>query len=106
MRPTYAGRQATLNRLRSGTGGASFTASLQRRGLSNADELFVLRLGALAGKLREKLGAGSSGSSAAAVQRRIAAFIAAYQRRWKQRTTCEPGYVIAECRAGEALPGG
>jgi hypothetical protein len=36
-------------------------------------------------------------------QARVSAFIAAYRDRWKQRTTCQPGYVIAECRDGPPL---
>jgi hypothetical protein len=31
------------------------------------------------------------------------AFTAAFRQRWKQRTICEPGYVIAECRNGPPL---
>jgi hypothetical protein len=36
-------------------------------------------------------------------QGQIRAFIAAYRKRWKQRTVCQPGYVIAECRDGPPL---
>jgi hypothetical protein len=36
-------------------------------------------------------------------QQRIRAFTVAYRQRWKRRTTCEPGYVIAECRDGPPL---
>src|SRR5947209_1550033 len=36
-------------------------------------------------------------------QRRVNAFVAAYRERWKRRTTCQPGYVIAECRNGPPL---
>lgn len=39
----------------------------------------------------------------AARRQRLAAFTAAFRQRWKQRTTCEPGYVIAECRNGPPL---
>jgi hypothetical protein len=34
----------------------------------------------------------------------LAAFAVAYRRRWKQRTICQPGYVVAECRNGPSLP--
>jgi hypothetical protein len=37
-------------------------------------------------------------------QRRVGAFVAAYRERWKRRTTCQPGYVIAECGNGPPLP--
>jgi hypothetical protein len=40
----------------------------------------------------------------AAQERRFNAFIPGYRVRWKQRTTCQPGYVIPECRNGPRLP--
>jgi hypothetical protein len=36
---------------------------------------------------------------------RLSAFIAEYRRRWKLRTSCQPGYVVRECRNGPPLPG-
>jgi hypothetical protein len=36
----------------------------------------------------------------AGAQKQVSAFIAAYRKRWKERTSCQPGYVIAECRNG------
>lgn len=33
----------------------------------------------------------------------ISVWVAAYRQRWKQRTTCGPGYVIPECRNGPQL---
>jgi hypothetical protein len=36
-------------------------------------------------------------------QQQVNAFIAFYRQRWKQRTVCQPGYVIAECRNGPPL---
>lgn len=36
-------------------------------------------------------------------QQQFSAFLAAFRQRWKQRTVCEPGYVIAECRNGPPL---
>jgi hypothetical protein len=36
--------------------------------------------------------------TAAAQQRRFAAFKAAYQRRWKARTDCRAGFVLPQCR--------
>jgi hypothetical protein len=42
-------------------------------------------------------------------ERRLNAFIAAYRQRWKRHTSCQPGYVIPECRNGPplaALPAG
>lgn len=40
---------------------------------------------------------------AAERERQVAAFVAAYRQRWKQRTTCQPGYIVAECRTGPPL---
>jgi hypothetical protein len=37
-------------------------------------------------------------------QQRVNAFIAEYRQRWKRRTVCQSGYVIAECRNGPPLP--
>ena len=37
-------------------------------------------------------------------QGQINTFLAAYRRRWKQRTTCQPGYIIPQCRNGPPLP--
>jgi parvulin-like peptidyl-prolyl isomerase len=37
-------------------------------------------------------------------QQQFHAFVAAYRQRWKQRTDCQPGYIIAECRNGPPLP--
>jgi SurA-like N-terminal domain len=95
---------ATYQRLLNAPTGKSFAASLQRRGMSRADELLVLRLDALAQKLRAKIASTHHSTTAAQTQRQISAFLAAYRQRWKQRTTCEPGYVIAECRNGPPLP--
>ena len=35
--------------------------------------------------------------------RQVATFVAAYRRRWKQRTSCESSYLVPECRNGPAL---
>jgi hypothetical protein len=36
-------------------------------------------------------------------EQHLTAFAEAYRRRWKQRTICEPGYVVAQCRNGPPL---
>jgi hypothetical protein len=95
---------ATYQRLLNGSTGQAFAASLARRGISSADELMLLRLGALAQKLRLKIALSEPGVSQGQIKQRIGAFIAAYRQRWKQRTVCQPGYLIAECRNGPALP--
>ena len=37
-------------------------------------------------------------------ERQVAAFAAAYRQRWKQRTSCQPAFIVAECRNGPPLP--
>jgi hypothetical protein len=96
---------ATYQRLLNGPTGPAFSAGLKSRGLSSADELLLLRLDALAGKLRTKIELNHPSGSVTQTQQRISAFTAAYRQRWKQRTTCQPGYVIAECRNGPPLSG-
>jgi hypothetical protein len=95
---------ATYHRLLNGPNGPNFASSLKRRGLSDADELLTLRLGALGEKLGEKVRGPRHGVLRAAQRQRLDAFVAAYRRRWKQRTICGPRYVIAECRNGPPLP--
>jgi hypothetical protein len=95
---------ASYEQLVNGPTGQHFGESLKARGMSRADELLVLRLGALSQKLRAKLAAGHKGLLDPRERQQISAFIAAYRQRWKQRTTCQPGYVIAECSNGPALP--
>jgi hypothetical protein len=48
-------------------------------------------LAAVTPTIRQKL-------AQAVQERRVSTFIAEYRQRWKQRTTCAPGYVIPECR--------
>jgi hypothetical protein len=95
---------ATYQQLLNAPTGKAFAASLRRRGMSSTDELLVLRLAALAQKLQTKIASMHHSASAAQTQRQIGEFLVAYRRRWKQRTTCQPGYVIAECRNGPPLP--
>jgi len=96
--------EALYAHLLSGPSGSEFAASLRRRGLSRADELEILRIGELAERLRAKISAPLRGASPTAVRARVQAFLVAYRARWRQRTTCEPGYVIAECRNGSPSP--
>jgi hypothetical protein len=90
--------EATYRDLLNGPAGHGFARSLRSRGMSTADELLQLRLAKLAQKLRAAItGAG---------QHRVNEFIAAYRRRWRQRTTCRAGFVVAECSNGPPLPSG
>jgi hypothetical protein len=95
---------AGYQRLSSGPNGQSFTLSLKRRGLSRADELLILRLATLGHKLTDKIVGGRHGVLLPAQRRSLSAFLAEYRRRWRQRTSCQPGYVIAECGNGPPLP--
>jgi hypothetical protein len=97
----FSEADATFRELLHGPTGQAFAASLRSHGISSADELLLLHLQQLSGKLRAKIAAGHSGAAAA---RRVATFVSAYRRRWKLRTTCAPGYVVAECRNGPPLP--
>jgi len=95
---------ATYQQLLNAPTGQSFAASLKSRGISSADELRLLRLAALAQKLRTKIALSYHSASTTQARQHISAFIAAYRRQWKQRTTCRQGYIIAECSNGPPLP--
>jgi hypothetical protein len=90
----------TYHELLSGPAGPSFARGLRSRGISPADELLLLRLQQLSNKLEAKIAAGHDGAVAA---QQAAAFAAAYRQRWKLRTSCRPGYIVAECRNGPPL---
>jgi hypothetical protein len=92
--------QTSYRQLLSGPAGPAFAERLRRRGMSRLDESFQLRLEKLAEKLRAKIAVGSTGRP----DQRARAFIAAYRRRWKQRTSCRAGYVVPECGNGPPLP--
>jgi hypothetical protein len=87
---------ASYRQLLDGPAGQTFASRLKHSDMTSTDELLQLRIEKLSLKLRAKL---------ATVRRQpLGAFVAAYRRRWKQRTTCRPGYVVAECRNGPPLP--
>jgi hypothetical protein len=94
--------KASYSSLLGGPTGGSLAASLQRRGISEADELRLLRLSALASKLRTKVAGSEHSPLGPRALQRVAAFQAAFRERWRLRTTCRSGYVIAECRQGPA----
>jgi len=97
VRASQAEVATSYAQLLDGPAGRSFAAGMKRRGLSRADELFLLRLAKLGARLRMKI-EGAPGSAEG--KRRFSAFIVAYRQRWKQRTTCQRGYRIPECRNG------
>jgi hypothetical protein len=90
---------AMYAQLLNGPNGRAFAEGLKQRGLSRADELLLLRLARLGVKLRSKI-AGDAGTTEG--KQRVRDFIVAYHRRWKQRTICQPGYIVPEC--GNASP--
>jgi SurA N-terminal domain len=94
---------AIYRRLLGGNAGQAFAATMRQRGMSSADEQFQLRIAQLAFKLEREVTSGPQHISAAQRRQQISAFVAAYRQRWKQRTTCRSGYVIAECRNGPPL---
>lgn len=66
-------------------------------GASEADERQLLRTNILTTKLQEKIsGGGLSGASPHAAA--LARFLQQFPRKWKPKTTCRPGYVVAECK--------
>jgi hypothetical protein len=85
---------ASYQQLLNGPAGPAFGQRLAAAGMTRADELAELRIAKLSLKLREKIAAGNQP---------LNAFVSAFRRRWRQRTTCRPGYVIPECRNGPAL---
>ena len=95
IRVSEAEVEVSYARLLDGPDGQAFAEGLQERGLSRTDELLLLRLARLGVKLIAKI---ATGAGSAEGRRRVSSFIAAYRRRWKQRTTCQPGYLIPQCR--------
>jgi hypothetical protein len=87
---------ASYRQLLDGPAGQTFASRLKQSDMTSTDELLQLRIEKLSLKLRAKL--------AAAPRRPLGAFVAAYRRRWRQRTTCRPEYLIAECSNGPPLP--
>jgi hypothetical protein len=82
-----------------------FAAGLHRRGLSEADELYRVRLTRLLLRMRASVLSGltSSPRDAPARQRALRAFATAFTARWRQLTHCRAGYVIAQCANGPPL---
>jgi hypothetical protein len=96
---SLADAESSFLQLSNGQAGPAFLAGLQRRGITRADELRILRLAALASKLRGAIAGGAGGSSAAGAAR-LSSYLAAYQARWRQRTTCASGYKSVLCSNG------
>jgi hypothetical protein len=95
--------KASYRSLLDGPTGGSFAASLKRRDMSEPDELRLLRLSALASKLRTKVAGSEHTPLSPRALRRVTTFQTAFRERWRLRTSCRSGYVIAECRDGPAI---
>jgi hypothetical protein len=87
---------ASYEGLVNGPAGQQFADRLRRAGMTRSDELLELRIERLTRELKTKI--------AARPQPQLNVFVAAFRQRWKQRTTCQPGYIISECRNGPPLP--
>jgi hypothetical protein len=86
---------ASYQQLLGGPAGQAFQRRLKASHMTRADELLQLRVEKLSLKLRGTI---------ATTHQPLNAFVASFRRRWRQRTSCRPGYVIAECRNGPPLP--
>jgi hypothetical protein len=76
------------------------TAALQKYltfgGLSEAEEVFLLKRTMLGNTLREAVERPEH--SRAQRQQAFIAFYQGLQRKWTAQTTCRPGYVVSQCR--------
>jgi hypothetical protein len=97
VRVSPADAEATYTQLLNGPTGSTFAANRRRADMSKADELLQLRLEELSRGLSSKF-AGPNGTVSPTK-------VAAYRRRWKQRTTCQAEYVMHDCRNYVAATG-
>ncbi|HEV2998436.1 MAG TPA: hypothetical protein VGX16_04970, partial [Solirubrobacteraceae bacterium] len=74
---------------------------LARAHETEADLLVRIRIELLTQRILAQVAAGKSGSERAAALRR---FQAAFKQRWKQLTSCSPGYVMEDCREYKGGP--
>ncbi len=63
-----------------------------------ADRLFGLRLDLLSERIRQRLLERQHGGTAQQRQQAVSAYLERAMREWVAQTSCEPGYVVAECR--------
>jgi phosphatidylethanolamine-binding protein (PEBP) family uncharacterized protein len=68
---------------------------------SEADLLGRVRVELLESRIAAKV---TAGKSAAQRKSTLASFQEAFQRRWKARTTCQPGYVMEDCSEYKGKP--
>ena len=70
---------------------------LKRSGQTQQDVLYRVKLDVLSNKIRDDVLRGESGRAA---QKLIDSFSASFRRRWKSKTKCRDGFVVAYCRSG------
>jgi hypothetical protein len=75
---------------------AAFRSFLKITGEKASDERALLRASLLATKLQQAVAA--RGLTAAQQQQALAKFTSEFTQKWSARTSCQPGYVVQECK--------
>lgn len=76
---------------------AAFRGFLKITGEKASDERALLRASLMATKLQQAVAA-QKGLTAAQQQQALAKFTSEFTKKWSARTSCQPGYVVQECR--------
>ena len=79
----------------------SLAKFLARSHETEADLLGRVKIELLESRIAAKVAAGKSAAQRKSV---LAAFQQAFERRWKSRTTCKPGYVMEDCSEYKGKP--
>jgi hypothetical protein len=95
VRPREVARVTTSLKREAFTNGAEYRRFLREAHLTRRDVKENVEIQILAGRIQERVAAGIG--SEAGVQKAFAKFVSEYEVRWKARTICAPGYVIARC---------
>jgi len=75
---------------------AAFRKYLAYTGETLSDQLFRARVKAVSAKIEERLT--HEGSTSQSQQRIFSTFSEQFPKKWAARTSCRPGYVVANCR--------
>jgi Raf kinase inhibitor-like YbhB/YbcL family protein len=76
---------------------------MSKSGETMADLLLRVKIELLESAISQRVTA--SKHSSAEKQAALAAFQAAFQKRWKAKTTCKSGYVVEDCKEYKGVPG-
>lgn len=76
---------------------------MSKSGETMADLLLRVKIELLESQISQRVTA--SKHSSAEKQAALAAFQAAFQKRWKAKTTCKSGYVVEDCKEYKGVPG-